>query len=340
MGKIPWSIKQWIYFGIWLFICTITFSVIALSIPSNSPTAWIIPEGTFFTDYLSKMLVDVNLATTNWTVKKSMTTEQIQTSLQNSLSMWDWTKFVDSTVTEAWWKLIVRDGIIIGSPATNQILVNRGDWTMMWASQNDYFKRCRTPFPNNLQSALNAWRLAQHIWIPSTWNQEYRQSIWDNGNLSRIDNCGYTCTVWWIGESCEIREELPAVWSAPSSCRYGELIQACSWRWDGGVWNCAHDDRYWWVVSGNCPINWWWSSWSSDGSSNQGCDGYTIYYEKRTCNNPEPRYGGLPCSGPSRQESGRSYNWSCCVSDVWSSCTIGSWKNARSWTVSCWGSCN
>ncbi|KAK1174109.1 semaphorin-5A-like isoform X1 [Acipenser oxyrinchus oxyrinchus] len=73
-------------------------------------------------------------------------------------------------------------------------------------------------------------------------------------------------------------------------------------------------------------VNGGWSSWSSWSQCSQDCN-KGIRSHKRICNNPEPKYGGMPCLGPSQEYQECNItpcpvdgSWSCW--STWSKCSV------------------
>ncbi|MGH0133025.1 UNVERIFIED_CONTAM: hypothetical protein FKN15_035391 [Acipenser sinensis] len=73
-------------------------------------------------------------------------------------------------------------------------------------------------------------------------------------------------------------------------------------------------------------VNGGWSSWTSWSQCSRDCN-KGIRSRKRTCNNPEPKYGGMPCLGPSQEYQECNItpcpvdgSWSCWSS--WSKCSV------------------
>ncbi|XP_068740832.1 A disintegrin and metalloproteinase with thrombospondin motifs adt-1-like isoform X4 [Montipora capricornis] len=74
-----------------------------------------------------------------------------------------------------------------------------------------------------------------------------------------------------------------------------------------------------------CPVNGGWSSWGGWGSCSRTC-GTGSQNRYRSCSKPPPRYGGIPCTGTSRQSKSCTIK-PCPVNGGWSS-----WGR--------WGSCS
>ncbi|MGH0151219.1 UNVERIFIED_CONTAM: hypothetical protein FKN15_019480 [Acipenser sinensis] len=73
-------------------------------------------------------------------------------------------------------------------------------------------------------------------------------------------------------------------------------------------------------------VNGGWSSWTSWSQCSRDCN-KGIRSRKRICNNPEPKYGGMPCLGPSQEYQECNItpcpvdgSWSCWSS--WSKCSV------------------
>lgn len=66
-----------------------------------------------------------------------------------------------------------------------------------------------------------------------------------------------------------------------------------------------------------CPVNGEWSFWSSWTGCSVDCD-VGFQERRRTCTNPEPMWGGLPCKGDSIQEQVCNTGIPCPVNGMWS----------------------
>ena len=78
-----------------------------------------------------------------------------------------------------------------------------------------------------------------------------------------------------------------------------------------------------------CPIDGFWSAWSEWSTCTADCGpGITTRY--RTCDAPEPKYGGLPCDGLEKEELACTAQVLCPVDGGWSS-----WSTFTSCSVTC-----
>lgn len=296
MNTLIRSINQGILFGLISFLVVATLWYAAsMNFPTVSPP-WsnIVSDGSFYTDYFSKILVNPDVATTDWTVKNSVKTEQIATTTNNILSKWNGSKLVDAVglLNPSPGRIEVAGGIQIGNPGPNKILVNVWWGDMVWKPQSEVLRRCRTPLPSN----LNPLHIISYPWSPSYWNQDY---------VKNAPNCGYTCRQGWTGSDCNIREELPTCGSSPNTCAFNGIAKNFSYGTCGGAqtWTCYNEDSYGWDVvcqipRETCPVNW-------------SCWGY-----QNTCTSGTPSwYSYGSCGGYS--------TWMCLGSNGWvnSSCT-------------------
>ena len=73
-----------------------------------------------------------------------------------------------------------------------------------------------------------------------------------------------------------------------------------------------------------CPLHGGWSAWSLWTQCSGSC-GAGVVSRERTCTNPVPQFGGLPCKGPKREEKRCEHKIPCTVD--------GSWSAWSAWSV-------